>query len=84
MKPLAVALGAKMAPRNGLDLHLEATERSARRIADLRSWISQNIRDRDGAQEVLQGTAVLMRTLVAMHRDVEQRMRKSTQIRTTI
>jgi len=75
VKALSAVLHAKLQPRNGLDLHLEGAEQGSRRFSALQTWIAENIRDQDGARDVLQGAKLVMRTLVAMHREVEQRRR---------
>jgi len=70
-RPLATALRLKVAPRSGLDYHLDGSDRAVRRFGELKGWIDAHVRHTDRAKDLVEGALRTMQTLVAIHRHVD-------------
>jgi hypothetical protein len=66
-RPLAQALGIKVAPRQGLDYHLDGSERTVRRFADLQRFIDERVVHDARIADLAEGARRTMRTLIALH-----------------
>lgn len=66
-RPLAQALNLKVAPRHGLDYHLDGSERAVRRFADLQRFIDERVVNEARIADLAEGVRRTMRTLIALH-----------------
>jgi hypothetical protein len=66
-RPLAQALGLKVAPRHGLDYHLEGSERTVRRYEDLQKFVDERVVHDARIADLAEGARRTMRTLIALH-----------------
>jgi hypothetical protein len=70
-RPLAQALGLKIAPHNGLDYHLEGSERAARRFREFELWIDGRARATRRPADFAEGARRTMQTLIALHQGTD-------------
>jgi hypothetical protein len=66
-RPVAQALGLKVAPRNGLDYHIEGSERAVRRFEDLQHFVDERVVHEARIADLAEGARRTMRTLIALH-----------------
>jgi hypothetical protein len=65
-----VALGIKVAPRQGIDYHLDGCERAVRRFGELQHWFDARVGNAVRIDDVVEGAKRIMAALITLHQGV--------------